>query len=261
MFDTNAHPTVDGAWIDGRSLCDFGRTEKKLREAGFTHACAVALPGVGSYEPKAFAAAARRGGDFWVPIAAWNSTSYEFAHAVATMKNLVAMGYRGVKVHPRLLKHMPEAEELGIVVAAAHEVGIPTLICSYPFGNPASNLRGNLLEILSRALQQCPQAPVMLLHAGCVDFLRFVEFARANANVLLDLSFTIMKYEGSSMDADLQFAFRTFDQRICLGSDFPEFEFVDVCSRFHQLAMTTGIDQKKARNIALLNACRFFDIG
>jgi predicted TIM-barrel fold metal-dependent hydrolase len=260
MFDTNVHPTVDGAWVDGRALCDFGHTQEELRKAGFTHACAVALPGVGSYEPEAFAAAARDGSAFWIPIAAWNSTTYEFAHAVATMKGLRAMGYMGVKVHPRLLKRMPEAEELAIVIAAANEVGLPILLCSYPFGNPASNLRGNLLEILSRALQQCPQAPIMLLHAGCVDFLRFVEFARANTNVLLDLSFTMMKYQGSSVDADLQFAFRTFDQRISLGSDFPEFELAKVCSRFRQLAESARIDQKKARNISLLNACRFFDI-
>ena len=196
MFDSNVHPTVDGAWIDGRPLCDFGHTQEELRKAGFTHACAVALPGVGSYEPGAFAAAARDGSDFWIPIAAWNSSTFECAHAVATMKRLRAMGYMGVKVHPRLLKRMPEAEELAIVIAAANEVGLPILLCSYPFGNPASNLRGNILGILSRALQQCPQAPIMLLHAGCVDFLRFVEFARANPNVLLDLSFTMMKYQG-----------------------------------------------------------------
>ncbi len=53
MFDSNVHPTVDGVWIDGRPLCDFGHTQDELRKAGFTHACAVALPGVGSYEPGA----------------------------------------------------------------------------------------------------------------------------------------------------------------------------------------------------------------
>src|SRR5882672_6872628 len=105
MFDANAHPTLDGTWIDGRHLCDFAETEAKLRAAGFSGACAVALPGVGGYAPRAFADAAQ--GDFWIPIAAWQTAEFDSVQAAASMRELKRLGYRGVKIHPRLLKQLP----------------------------------------------------------------------------------------------------------------------------------------------------------
>ena len=100
----------------------------------------------------------------------------------------------------------------------------------------------------------------MLLHAGCVDFLRYVEFALTNPNILLDLSFTILKYQGSSLDADLRFAFRTFDRRICIGSDFPEFDPVSLRQRFETLALEAQIDREKRDNISARNVRRFFGV-
>ena len=62
---------------------------------------------------------------------------------------------------------------------------------------------------------------MVLLHGGDVQLLRYAELVRFNANLILDLSLTIMKYAGSSLDADLSFLFREFDRRICIGSDHP----------------------------------------
>jgi hypothetical protein len=55
------------------------------------------------------------------------------------------------------------------------------------------------------------------------------------SNVLLDLSFTLLRYAGSSLDDDVRFMCRNLDQRLCLGSDFPEYTPAEVLARFDEL--------------------------
>ena len=42
---------------------------------------------------------------------------------------------------------------------------------------------------------------------------------------------TMQKYRGSSIEQDIKFLFRTFDERICIGSDHPEL-FKSIKKRF-----------------------------
>jgi len=66
---------------------------------------------------------------------------------------------------------------------------------------------------------------------------------------------TIMKYAGSSLDADLSFLFREFDRRICIGSDHPEYSHQDLRTRFEGFA--SAIARDKAENIAFRNIMAF----
>jgi len=256
----NAHPTLNGAWIGSKRGGRFSAVEGKLREAGFTRACAVALPGVGGYDRKAFISAANASPDFWVPVAAWESRTWTPDGVRREIETIHALGYKAVKLHPRLFGRMPTASELSLLIREADQATLPLFVCSYPFGVPSSEVRGDLLSILSSAMECAPQAKIVLLHAGCVDFLRFVEFARAISGIVLDLSFTMMKYEASSIDIDLRFAFRTFDERLCLGSDYPEFDPQQVRQRFQSICEASGIDDKRRDNIASRNAHRLFGI-
>ena len=53
-------------------------------------------------------------------------------------------------------------------------------------------------------------------------------------NVLLDLSNTLLRYQGSSLDRDIAWLFRSFDRRICIGSDYPDYEPGQLRARFEQ---------------------------
>ena len=98
-------------------------------------------------------------------------------------------------------------------------------------------------------------AKVVLLHGGDVQVLRYAELVRFNAKLILDLSMTIMKYRGSSVDAEGAFLFRHFDRRICIGSDHPEYSHAQLRAQFEDLAH--GIDREKAENIAFRNITAF----
>jgi hypothetical protein len=54
-------------------------------------------------------------------------------------------------------------------------------------------------------------------------------------NYLLDLSMTMMRYKGSSIELDIKFLFENLDERICIGSDFPEYSIQKTKERFIEL--------------------------
>ena len=82
--------------------------------------------------------------------------------------------------------------------------------------------------------------------------------ATALNNTLLDLSLTLCKYAGSSLDMDIQFLFKSFDRRVCIGSDHPEIRLSQVRERFNHFAANTA--KEKAENIAYKNILSFTEI-
>lgn len=86
-----------------------------------------------------------------------------------------------------------------------------------------------------------------------------MELVRHNSNLLLDLSLTLLKYSGSSIDFDLKFLFSNFDQRICIGSDHPEYSHAEVLNKFKILSQ--GLPSEKVENIGYKNIMRFLDFA
>ena len=66
---------------------------------------------------------------------------------------------------------------------------------------------------------------------------------------------TLMRYSGSSIDMDIKYLFKTFDERICIGSDFPEYSLKDTKQKF--LKLSKGLNAKKINNIAYKNLENF----
>lgn len=87
--------------------------------------------------------------------------------------------------------------------------------------------------------------------------MRYAELVRFNPNLLLDLSMTICKYAGRSLDQDIGFLFRSFDRRICIGSDHPEWSHAALRARFD--AFREGLSQEKRENVAYRNILGFLD--
>ena len=135
---------------------------------------------------------------------------------------------------------------------------MPIFYCAYQFADAGAGLPVDPLPHLAAALQQAPDARLVLLHGGTVEVLRYAEFTRANPRVLLDLSFTLMRYAGTSLDADLGYVLRTLDRRVCLGSDAPEYSPAEVRARFETL--TADLPSDKRLNIAGRSLTRFLGL-
>jgi predicted TIM-barrel fold metal-dependent hydrolase len=172
------------------------------------------------------------------------------------MAQLRELGYRGVKVHPRLTGTTfadPRLTEL-FAAAAMHDMRV--LVCSYNFGHPLYHTGDLGPARLMAVIDGAPGVQVVVLHGGACNVLEWAEWVRSRDNVLLDLSFTIARYAGSSVDLDLQYLFRTLDQRLCVGSDHPQFELATLRQRFDKFS--EGLPLEKAENIAFGNLARFF---
>lgn len=244
LFDANAHP----------ALATAGKTEtfsvfaEKLADADFFGACAVGLPQKDGFEHREFLQACRARNNLF-PVAAWpNIASGEVEGQLAALS---AMGYRAVKIHPRLSGLSVRDPRFAQTLRMAAAAGLIVFHCSYQFAADNALHPVDPLPWLLEAVAAAPTLRMVLLHGGTVEILRYAESIRTNPNVLLDLSYTLPRYEGSSLDQDIAYLFRTFDRRICIGTDYPDYEPAQLRVRFEALA--NGLPLDKRENIGWKN--------
>jgi predicted TIM-barrel fold metal-dependent hydrolase len=65
-----------------------------------------------------------------------------------------------------------------------------------------------------------------------------------------------MRYARSSVDADIRFMVQNLDQRMSLGSDFPEYTPAEALARF--AVLTEGLPERKRENVAWRNLAALF---
>ena len=255
IFDSLAHPTLSGDWLGRGIAADFDTLAADLRRAGMPRACAIGLHGVEGYEHAAFAAACRRHPEL-VPIAGADPVADA---SVARLRELRAMGFRGIKLHPRFSRFTQDLQRLGDLFAAAGEAGLVVFLCTYLHcAAELAPARDPYYDIVA-ALARARHTRVVLVHGGDVQLLRYAELVRHNDNLLLDLSMTMMKYAGSSLDLDLRFLLSSFDRRICIGTDWPEYGTEAVARRFEDLS--AGLPEIKRDNAARGNLARFLGVA
>jgi hypothetical protein len=259
IFDSLTHPTITGGWMgEGSSgSADIRLLEDQMRRQHVRWALAVGMKGIGGYEENAFIDLVKSSCAELFPIAFIDPVMFNGHQEMpAYLKALKMKGYRGVKVHPRISGIRLSHPNLPDMINYAAELGMPSLICTYPYSTGMDQGIYSL-EVLASLLDKTQGCRIILMHAGCVRLLEMIEIARCFGNVLLDMSFTLCKYEGSSIDLDISYAFNQFDRRICIGSDFPEFDLGSMRNRF--MALARNLPQEKMENIAYMNLMRFME--
>lgn len=254
LMDSLSHPTLSGKWL-GRSVqADFAKLNSDLQAAGFMGACAIGLDRVDEYAHEAFIRRCHQASGL-IPVAGFNP---KIDASLESLKRLRDMGYIGIKVHPRFSGLTRSIEALGPALRAAGEANLTVFFCTYMHCGLSDYPTHDPFMSLVALLQEAPDTRVVLVHGGDVQLMRYAELVRFNSNLLLDLSMTIMKYEGSSIDLDLAFLFQQFDRRICVGTDWPEYSHAQLRARFEQFAK--GLPEVKRRNIASQNLLTFLGL-
>lgn len=253
LFDSLAHPLLRGTW-DGLEA-SFDSLVAQLDAANVVRACAVGMPSIGGYRHEEFAARCQRDPRL-VPVAGFDPE--ELSTRPGLVADLVAMGFKGMKVHPRLLNLSLTDVRLAALLAQLEQARLPLFLCTYAHDALGKLPDADPFAALVALLRPFPALKTVLVHGGDVSVLRFAELVRNNENLLLDLSFTMCKYAGSSLDLDLAFLFRSFDQRICVGSDFPEFSLSEMRERFDLFSV--GLAPEQVDNIASGNLSRWLGL-
>lgn len=261
LFDSLTHPTLDGTWIGsapGKNTLPELETEMAANNVEW--ALAVGMKNIGGYSLEAYADYIRSAKQKVFPIAYYDYNESDTAREIAQkLENISRCGYLGVKVHPGLSGIDLRSQTLREVLCAAGSRKLPALLCTFLHRQIYRGLPCSYLDF-GPLLADLPEtSKVILIHGGDVNLLALMEISRPYQNVLLDLSLTLCRYEGSSVDLDLRYLFRHYDQRICVGSDNPQFSIAQFRRRFDEMA--TGLDREKSLNVAHRNLQAFIGVS
>ena len=252
FFDSCTHPTLNGDWTNGRPSLTF-RDLAQIRQTipGYS-ALAIGLPGVGGYSHREF----KRECDIWGFTGIAAVTTLEDTPMEREFHEIVELGFRGVKVHPRLLKRNTDISYLSKVFSLCDKFGLVCLLCTYEADRPGCLPSSDPFYQLCNALNEVPNVRLILMHGGGPRISQFASLARHSDTILIDLSFTIMDQLTANLDATIQDLMVRLDQRLCIGSDSPEFGAPQVIQRINGLA--NNLEITKLNNILSNNLLRFF---
>ena len=257
IFDSLTHPTLDGNWILPKhpQKSNIDNLLADMEANNIIKALAVGMQEIGAYDENKYAQFILSKTDKLIPIAFFNINEFSTINEIKNkFKQLKTNGYKGIKLHPRMGQFSLKNKLLPSIIKLANEIRLTVLFCTYFYSNQNGSYL-NSTENLIQLLENIDEAEIILLHSGGVKIFEYMEIARAFPNILLDLSFTISKYEGSSLDLDISYLFHTFDQRICIGSDNPQFSLSKLRERFNFFSKNIAFD--KAENIAYRNIAKF----
>lgn len=251
-FDSCTHPTLNGAWTDGRIGMTFHDLSAIRREIPSYNALAIGLPGVGGYEHTTF----KQECDTWGFEGIAAVTTVEPGEIESEFDKIAALGFRGVKVHPRLLRKNTNLDYLSRVFSLCQRFGLVCLLCTYEADRPGRLPSTDPFYQLCNALNEVPNIRLILMHGGGARLTQFAGLARHSDSILLDLSFTLTDKVTNSLQPLIRDLLERLDQRICVGTDSPEFSVAQVLGKLDEVAL--NLDSKKVSNILLNNLHRFF---
>lgn len=258
IFDSLTHPTVDGNWVLPKypSCANINDLLVEMQQFQICGAFAVGMQGIGGYNEDDFLhMIGSKKADKLYPIAFYTFGGKDKNVIHQDLLSIKSKRYVGIKLHPRIGEFTMENVLLPHVIDIANELGLVVLLCTYFYSNKIGSSKNNITSLIEMLTSVKPNSRVILLHGGGVRLLEMMEVVRAFPNTLLDLSLTMCKYVGSSLDMDIQFLFQQFDRRVCVGTDHPEISHKQLRERFNYFASNTT--REKAENIAYKNILNF----
>ena len=251
FFDSLTHPSLLGEWFKGEDSSFKTLNKEYKTNKYFIGACAVNNPVYGMDNSKFFLECSKY--KWLYPVARVSNVKL----GINEIKIANKIGFKAIKIHPRQLK-IKNLSKLNKIFALMQKKKLILFLCTYYYTNPSYWPSSDYIHQISKICNSFPKLKIVLLHGGGVRLIEFIEFVRFNKNILLDLSLTFMKYNGSSIEKDINFAISNFDKRICIGSDHPEYkpsEIIRKISRFKK-----SVDKEKIKNVSFKNIKTFLEI-
>ena len=117
----------------------------------------------------------------------------------------------------------------------------------------------NQLDFLAKLINIISHNNILLMHGGGPNLLKYYEKFRFKENVYLDLSYTLIHYQKSSVETDMIFLMNKFDKRLIFGSDFPLFPINKYTKSLNKLITKSKINKLKIKNLKKDNFLRIIN--
>ncbi len=136
-------------------------------------------------------------------------------------RDVRAYNLQGLKLHPRFMGFAADDPCVVPVVRRAAELGIPVAIDAYLW--KPTPLHTQLPFHIDNLCKQVPEAKVIMCHAGGFRFLDALAMVKANDNLYVDLSLSLLYFRGTPFEDQFMFVLKSMGaNRLIYGSDHPQ---------------------------------------
>lgn len=236
IFDSATHPTIDNTWLNPRfsEYCDINLLLDDMKKYKIKKAFAIGLNDVGGYELEKYIEFIKPHKNL-IPIA-FCEVGYDYKK----LEEIKTMGYKGIKIHPRLSKVKPDDDRIFKLIKYANKLNLIVLYCGF-------------LGVNEKFIQKIEDEKLLFLHTGGKNLEKTFGKLKNKKNILLDLSYTFNKYE--EVNDHIAYLFENYSDRICIGSDHPEVKIKEFRDKFD--LFTKYLNAEKAKKIAYENIEKF----
>jgi predicted TIM-barrel fold metal-dependent hydrolase len=183
------------------------------------------------------------------------------ADAVARIRDVHALGLRGLKIHPTLQAFDPSDPRYEAYFAEAARLGLPILSHAGTSGVGAREPGGQGLRLdyaapikLDPVAARYPGLRILLAHVGWPWHLEAIAMALHKTNVFIDISGWKYQYLPPEVLREMRTRLRG---QICFGTDYPMFDPVSQLQSFRDLAGELKLSPEIQRAVLYDNACRY----
>lgn len=174
------------------------------------------------------------------------------------VSRLKQLGFAGVVIHPYLQKIQTEEQiktAIGLCTEASRQ-GLLILICT-AYG---SELLFDIQPLrIAQRIVQVVATPVILVHGGGAKVVDALLLAAAFPHVMLDMSFSLNYWKGSSVEQDFAFAIQKLgSERWLFASDAPFVSQAQAVSDHIDFFVKYRFSDKVILNVMSDNAKRLF---
>jgi predicted TIM-barrel fold metal-dependent hydrolase len=255
IFDSLSHIKKDAIWYGTQHDASLKRLLKEF-EKELDKTLLVGMP---NDDINYLIEVARKHDDKFVPIAPIkfnsNASLEGLEKQILNYKNL---GFKGIKIHPRFLNTNLADNKIINSIKLAGKYELVSLLCTV-HRPPSKPLKRPLSDMIHEICDETQNSKTILLHGGYYDLFATSEVIRSFENVLLDLSATLIRFQDTHLLNDVKYLFKTFDKRLCIGSDFPEYTVDDILDVINKKIIDSDITSEKLENIYFNNLSKFMD--
>jgi predicted TIM-barrel fold metal-dependent hydrolase len=248
IVDSITHVTSDGKWFHTEHNASEARLMDEMDKAGVDKAVVVGL--AGHITNEYVLEVCQRWEKRLIPCGSFNPVSYDSPQDAANTfrRTFINAPFPFIKLHPRLNGYsLQDPRLLAILDVAAELMCFRAVYLDSLIYNPAVSTEKHPVDALREIAVRNPQLTFVFLHGAGTNLLHLFEAVKQCANVIIDISFTMHYYAGSSLENDIRYLLRRFDRRLVMGSDFPEYTPVETLSAFDRLS--DGLPEEKRHNI------------
>jgi len=165
------------------------------------------------------------------------------------INNIIKLKYKFIKVHPRILKKPLNDEKFYTkIFKELNNTNLTILWCTFDGWEKKAN-DIDQLSFISKLVNLTKKNKIILMHGGGPNIIKYYEKFRFLKRVYLDLSYTLPHYFETSVEKDIIFLMKKFDQRLVIGSDFPSISFKRHLTILNKIIKKSKLNNNQIKNI------------